>query len=55
MLEPVIYFYIKRLCFKEMAHVMLGLASQISVGQACSLETGVGISVLRQNFFSGKP
>lgn len=44
---------LKRFCFKELAHVMLGLASQKSVGQACKLEAqlGVSVAVLRQTLF----
>lgn len=43
----------RRVCYKEMAQVIWGLSSQKSVGQACSLETGVGTPVLRQNFSLG--
>lgn len=46
-----------RLCFKELADVMMELASQKSVGQACIWDTQVGFGApsVRQNSFSGKP
>ena len=41
--------------FKELAHVIVELASQQFVGQAAGWKLRGGAAVFSQNFFSGKP